>query len=49
MLGIPAWAIGVGLILVIISLTQVVGRLVAPESVARSTMRSAWARRKRNQ
>lgn len=39
MLGIPGWAIGVGLILVIISLTQVVGRLVAPESGHREKAR----------
>ncbi len=32
MLGIPGWAIGVGLIMAIIGVTQIVGRLIAPES-----------------
>lgn len=36
MLGIPGWAIGVGLIMLIIGVTQIVGRLVAPESAHRS-------------
>jgi len=35
MLGIPEWAIGVGLILIIISIAQIVGRVVAPDSARR--------------
>lgn len=35
MLGIPQWAIGVGVILVIISAAQIVARLVSPESEQR--------------
>ncbi len=35
MLGIPQWAIGVGVILIIISVAQIVGHLVAPESARR--------------
>jgi len=35
MLGLPEWAIGVALIVVIISVAQIVGRLVAPEGAHR--------------
>jgi Tfp pilus assembly protein PilO len=32
MLGIPEWAIGVGLIAIIVSIAHIVGRVIAPDS-----------------